>query len=282
MSRRRARSIGDVAPVGRGSCLPLPRPSSSLARPRSLMYSRSGHDRQAFRRGLTHQLVDLGSDAAAASVALRLVVVPVALLERRDVSADKPRLAPLDARVRVGQVRLARTDALYLRAGQDEAGLERIRDGVVVARLAVERHRFGQGVSGTGAKDISRHTNAGPLRAGVTWVLAPPRVSAQASDSPEMVQQDLSNTAHHLLSFPNEIYASSGRGRQSGLKSGYRARVGKGWPFDLSSRSSTPRLSTVSTFGSGSAGSSTTTSGVRPTPWIQVWSGVSHLRTERR
>jgi hypothetical protein len=69
---------------------------------------------------------------------LRLVVVPIALLERRDMGADEPGLVPLDARVGVRQVDLAGPDRLDLRAGQDETGLERVLDRELIPRPPIE------------------------------------------------------------------------------------------------------------------------------------------------
>jgi hypothetical protein len=74
------------------------------------------------------------------------VVVAIALLIRRDVGADEPCLPVLDARVRLGKVGAAGADGLDLGPGQHQARLERLLDGVVVARTAVEgdsvlRHR---------------------------------------------------------------------------------------------------------------------------------------------
>jgi hypothetical protein len=85
------------------------------------------------------------------------MVVAVALLERRDVGTDQPRLVALDARVGVGQVDLAGPDRLDLGAGQDEAGLDGLLDRELVSRPAVERdgvlrNRELLGTQGWGAK----------------------------------------------------------------------------------------------------------------------------------
>src|SRR4029078_7384690 len=69
---------------------------------------------------------------------LRSVVVAVSTLERRDVGTDQPRLAAVDPGVGVGQIRLAGPERLDLRPGQDDAGLERLVDRVVVAGSSVE------------------------------------------------------------------------------------------------------------------------------------------------
>ena len=68
-------------------------PSSTLARPRSLMYMRSGTTVRPLAVVLPMQLVDLVAMQEQLAVAPRLVVVAVAVLARRDVRADQPRLA---------------------------------------------------------------------------------------------------------------------------------------------------------------------------------------------
>ena len=147
------------------------------------------------------------------AVAARLVVVAVALLEWGDMGVDQPRLAPLDARVGIGQVRLAGTDALDLGAGQDEARLERIGDGVVVARLAIERDGLGHfGLLGLGcvSPDTRTPAHGGPATRGC---LHHHPVSAQASVSREVVQ--LNDLTLHITSFRSRRRLSRSRhGRQ--------------------------------------------------------------------
>ena len=101
-------------------------------------------DRQALRLGLAEQLIDLGAVEEQLPLALGLVVVAVALLERSDVGADQPRFVALDARVGIRQVDLAGADGLDLGAGQDETGLERVLDAELVPRPTVQ----GDGVLG--------------------------------------------------------------------------------------------------------------------------------------
>jgi hypothetical protein len=72
------------------------------------------------------------------AVAARHVIHPVAALPGRDVRPDQPRLAPLDARVRLGKVHLAGADRLDLGAGQDETGFDRVFDRVLVAGPPVD------------------------------------------------------------------------------------------------------------------------------------------------
>jgi hypothetical protein len=101
-------------------------------------------------------------------LALGLVVVAVALLERRDVGADQPRLVALDPRVGVRQVDLAGADRLDLGAGQDEAGLDDLLDRELVSRSPIERDGLlgnvrapsgGNGESGSHAEgDCVRHS----------------------------------------------------------------------------------------------------------------------------
>src|SRR5205814_8176003 len=78
------------------------------------------HDGLALPRCPAQQLVDLGAVQEELARPLRLVIQAVAALERGDVGSDQPRLAALHARVRVGEVDLASTNRLDLRAGQDE------------------------------------------------------------------------------------------------------------------------------------------------------------------
>ena len=93
---------------------------------------------QALRIGLAEELVDFGAVQQQLPLALGLVVVAVALLERGDVGADQPGLVAFDARVRVRQVDLAGADGLDLGAGQDETGLERVLDAELVPCPAIE------------------------------------------------------------------------------------------------------------------------------------------------
>lgn len=83
------------------------------------------HDRQALGRGTAHELVDLRAMKQQLAVAARLVVVAVALLERRDVRAEQPRFALLDAGVGIGQVDLARTRRSPLLARSSPLGAYR-------------------------------------------------------------------------------------------------------------------------------------------------------------
>ena len=62
------------------------------------MYSRSGTRVWPLALRLAEELVDLAPVEEQLAVPLRLVVLAVALLARRDVRADQPRLARLDAR----------------------------------------------------------------------------------------------------------------------------------------------------------------------------------------
>jgi hypothetical protein len=96
------------------------------------------NQRQPLRPRPAEELVDLGPAEEELADALGLVVVAIALLERRDVGADQPCLVALDARVGVGQVDLAGADRLDLGAGQDEAGLDGLLDRELVPRPPIE------------------------------------------------------------------------------------------------------------------------------------------------
>jgi hypothetical protein len=79
------------------------------------------HEREALRLAASDQLGDLVPVEEQLPGRGRLVVVPVPLLVRRDVRADQPRLAALDAGVRLGEVDAAGADRLDLGPGQREA-----------------------------------------------------------------------------------------------------------------------------------------------------------------
>ncbi len=88
------------------------------------------------------QLADLVAVEEELAGAVGDVVVPVALGVLGDVGTDEPRLAALDADVGLGDVDLVRPHALDLGAGQHEARLEGVLDGVVVTGSAVDGDRL--------------------------------------------------------------------------------------------------------------------------------------------
>src|SRR5262245_52663664 len=94
--------------------------------------------RQALRLGLAQELVDLRAMEEQLAGAFRLVVVAVAGVPRRDVHADQPGLAVLDARVGIGQADLPVPDALDLGPGQHDASLEGLFDAELVSSSSVE------------------------------------------------------------------------------------------------------------------------------------------------
>src|SRR5919106_3475972 len=94
-------------------------------------------------RGLeAKQLTDLIAVEQELARAVRDVVVAVALGVLGDVRADEPGLAALDADVGLGDVDLVRANALDLGAGQHDARLEGLLDGVVVSRAPVDGDRL--------------------------------------------------------------------------------------------------------------------------------------------
>src|SRR4051794_37446360 len=137
------------------------------------------HDRLALRLGAAQELVDLGPAEQQLPDPLRLVVVAVGLRPRRDVDPDQPGLVALDPRVRVAERHLAGPDRLDLRAGQDEAGLERLVDREVVTGPPVEgdrlhfAHRGGSSSGWVAAEICAGRTSAGPIRAGVRLLTHP-------------------------------------------------------------------------------------------------------------
>ena len=143
---------------------------------------------------------------------LRLVVVAVRLLERRDVGADQPGLVALDPRVGVGQVDLAGPDRLDLGPGQDDPRLERVLDAELVARPSVEGDRRSRPRELAPCRDAAMGptdaivrgdaANAGPIRTGVS--IAYPPTGVVRLDGHLLrggAATVLSITAHHLLSF---------------------------------------------------------------------------------
>jgi len=68
---------------------------------------------------------------------IRFRVGPVAVTVRCDVKGVKPSLAVFDATVGVGEIPASGTNGFDFGSGEDNAGLDRLGDGVVVARLAV-------------------------------------------------------------------------------------------------------------------------------------------------
>jgi hypothetical protein len=134
------------------------------------------HQRQALRLRPAQQLVDLGAPEEELPDALGLVVVAIALLERRDVGADQPRLVALDARVGVGDVDLAGADRLDLRAGQDEAGLDRLLDRELVSRLPVQRDGVLGNLELLGTRDGKRQDRRSPrAKRAIAFVAHGPR-----------------------------------------------------------------------------------------------------------
>ena len=128
---------------------PLPRPSSTFARP-SRKYSRSGTSARrswamrAWRRSISAAV----QQQLAASVGI-VGADAVGELVRGDVHALQPQLAPGPAGVGVGELDLAEPQALDLAALQHDPGLDGVEDGVVVARPAVGGDRRGA-VTGRG------------------------------------------------------------------------------------------------------------------------------------
>src|SRR4051812_16753736 len=127
-------------------------------------------DRLTLGLGPAQELIDLGTMEEKLAHPLRLVVVAIAALEGRDVCADEPGLTVLDSGIGVGEVGLARAERLDLRPGQDDAGLERLVDGEVVAGSSVECD--GLLVAHVGFP-LETRTNAGPMRAGVRVLTHP-------------------------------------------------------------------------------------------------------------
>ena len=88
----------------------------------------------------------------------------VAELARRSIGADmdalEERFAVLDACVTVAQIRAMCPQRLDLRAGECEAGLERLLDEEVVPRLAVIGDQIESVAGGFGVAGIACHRRA--------------------------------------------------------------------------------------------------------------------------
>src|SRR5262249_25598627 len=89
--------------------------------------------------GLPDEFPDLLTMQQQLAAPRRLVVGVAAVCVLRDVDVVDEDLPALDTRVAVAQVDAALADRLHLRALQDNAGLERLEDVVVVERLPVLR-----------------------------------------------------------------------------------------------------------------------------------------------
>src|SRR5664280_2319326 len=296
-------ALGDLAaPVV--ELLAAPEPDLQLRVPPAVDEEPERDDRQALRLGLAQQFVDLVAMEEQLPGALRLVVEAVAPGERRDVGADKPGLAALDPRVGLLETDVARPDRLDLRSGQDQAGLERVLDGVVVAGLAVEgdgrfahRRRLLVVDGDAGARvrladarrpaplpepALERVSSCPPAGASVRRML-PARWCTDADYCLSL----------HITSFRlgkpymTTRVLASGRTRPAPRGSIAGPDRGAGWPQAARSHASLAvgapsALSAASMYGSpvgvvAGANDVTTRSGVRPFMWMQRLSGVSHF-----
>src|SRR5438105_5383770 len=108
------------------------------------------HDRQSLCTHLGVEILDLSLVEQQLATAVRLRVVPVALLVGCDVHLQQPRLTVLDAHVAVPQLRATRAQRLHLRAGQLDAGFDLLQDaelkrGTAIAREERVRWRLARG-----------------------------------------------------------------------------------------------------------------------------------------
>ena len=255
------------------------------------------------------------------AVAQGLVVVAVAAGPRGDVHADQPGLASLDAGVGVLQVEVAVAHRLDLGAGQVDARLERVLDGVVrwrALRLVATvlpicgllGSRWGGGARAPkGRTDRRTPAQKGRRPRGIHHPVGstsaePPRRCSYLNDYPL-----------HTTSFRSrERYPTCQGGQAPSSRSPRRRRSLRAEPGALAEVGRLRRR-TVARPGAGHGarhrvieqqrdgllqlvvgrrvsvgvagpvalpGAPTGTSGMRPTPSIQVLSRVSHLATERR
>src|SRR5262249_50474541 len=96
-----------------------------------------GDEREPALAHLACQRVDLLTPEQKLSVAIRVVVLAVALVVDGDVRADEPGFVAAHRGVRLLEGRPAGPKRLHLGPGQDEAGLHPIEEVVVVPRPAV-------------------------------------------------------------------------------------------------------------------------------------------------
>src|SRR5262245_57047856 len=96
-----------------------------------------GHERHSLALDRPHEFVDLPAVQEELAHALGRMVEAASLQVFRDIGVDEPDLAA--ARISVGcrDRRLAAAQRLHLCAGEREAGLERLADLIVEARLAI-------------------------------------------------------------------------------------------------------------------------------------------------
>ena len=71
------------------------------------------------------------------ALTIRFRVGPVAVAIGSDVEGVEPSFTIFDASVGVGEIATASTDGFDFRTRQDNAGLDRLGDGVVMSGLAV-------------------------------------------------------------------------------------------------------------------------------------------------
>ena len=86
---------------------------------------------------LAHEAHDFGVVEEEFAGAVGLRVGPVAVAVGGDVEGVEPGLAVFDPAVGVGEVASAGADGFDFGPGEDDAGLDRLGDGIVVTGLAV-------------------------------------------------------------------------------------------------------------------------------------------------
>ena len=86
---------------------------------------------------LTKEPDDFGMMKEQFALTIRLRVGPVAVAIGGDVEGVEPSFTIFDAGVGVGEIATASTDGFDFRTCQDNAGLDRLGDGVVMSGLAV-------------------------------------------------------------------------------------------------------------------------------------------------
>src|SRR6185436_20265467 len=107
--------------------------------PVALQIDGEGDDRLPLDLRTAHDAVDLPLLEQELPVALRRMVLAVAVAVRADVGADQPGLAVADLDEAVLELDPAHPRRLHLGAGEPQPRLERLQDVVVVPRPPVRR-----------------------------------------------------------------------------------------------------------------------------------------------
>ena len=256
------------------SCLPRASPSSSFARPRGLMYSRSGTIVWPLALVRPEQLVDLGAVEQQLAGPLRLVVVAVAAARtarcgRRSATPRRARCArrrrrgsTLPARIDLISVPVRTRPASNVSSMVNSCRARRLRAMVVSSRmgwLLRDRRRVGDRAS----RSRPRRTNAGPMRAGVRVAYHPQGVRL---DGHLLRGGAATRTVDHCTSppfVPTKPYPMTGSSARA-RSGGHGRQAATAAPVRPTRRGPRAPWSRTGSGRRGAGGTVTATSGVRP------------------